>query len=94
MANLEESDHEETEIAVAASPKQSDSDSDFEVPGKGKKKRAAKSKSSSNKRRNTMTPKFNKCHQCRQKLDDNPNLVSFLSSFIIFIKLLELHFTS
>ena len=76
MANQDESDHEETEIVADSAKLSEDSDSDFEASGKGKKKRSVKSKSKPNKRRNTnTTPKFNKCHQCRQKIDDNPNLV-------------------
>ena len=59
----------------------SDSDSDFEAPGRGRKKRKAKSKSAAaNKRKSvaSSTPKSNKCKLCRQRLDDNPNLVSRL----------------
>lgn len=53
----------------------SDSDSDFEVSGKGRKKQAK----GSNKRRKTdgpTVPKIPRCRQCRQRTDDNPNLVS------------------
>jgi hypothetical protein len=58
----------------------SDYDSDFDAPGSGRRKRKAKSKAAaSNKRRSksaaSSTPKSNKCRQCRQRLDDNPNLV-------------------
>lgn len=73
MASNDESDVE----TAHKSPANSESDSDFEAPGKGKK-RAAKSKKGANKKRNT-TPKSNKCYHCKQRIDDNPALVSIIS---------------
>ncbi len=74
--------NDESDVETAhKSPANSDSDSDFEAPGKGKKKRAAKSKKGSSKKRNTnsSTPKSNKCYHCKQRIDDNPNLVIITS---------------
>ena len=77
MGSNDESDVE----SAHKSPANSGSDSDFEAPGKGKKKRAAKPKKGANKKRNTNSsgPKSNKCYHCKQRIDDNPNLVSLTS---------------